>query len=210
MRLITLVCLLALPAFATAQADIQKEIVRHGIVLTIELGELYPQKDGKQTLASAIKVLEAKRYELFVAHYLDPEFVDARIIERAKLLEEGIEQEFLERREEQRRNPNSVTNDNRLPIEPKPFQEKIRAEAYKRSFGYVVRDITEHLAENPELLRTFRKMLRVGDFADSGTTATFNHSDFKGQTVFLKKIDNRWFLENKQVPDEPKPIQPEK
>jgi outer membrane receptor for Fe3+-dicitrate len=199
---------LCLPAFALAQPQLPKrDPVRYGVILTETLAEIYPQIDPKITLDSAVKVLEAKRYELFAAHYLDPEYFDAKVIDRAKTLEEGIEKEFLAKREDQKRNPSIVTADNRLPYEPKPFQEKIRLEAMKRAFGLSVKDMTDHMADSPETPRLFRKFWRSGDLVEAGMTASFTHKDHPGFTIYMKRVGDRWLLENRQT-EEVKPMPP--
>lgn len=206
MRNIALALLIAIPSFAVAQPPVPKrDPVRYGVVLTETLAELYPQTDPKITLDSAVKVLEAKRYELFAAHYLDPEYIDAKVTDRALSLEEGIEKEFIDRREAQRLNPNSVTNDNRLPIEPKPFQAKIREEAVRRAFAMSVKDMLEQMADSPEIPRLFRKYWRAGDLAEAGMVATVTHKDHPGLTIFMKRIGDRWYLENRYSEEEKKP-----
>ncbi len=207
MRLLAFAILIA-PAIALAQPQLPKrDPVRYGVVLTETLTEIYPQTDPKTALDSAVKVLEAKRYELFAAHYLDPEFFDAVVIDRARGLEEKVEKELLERREAQRLNPASVNNSSRLPIEPKLFQESVRQEAMNRAFTLSVKDMIDHLGESPETPRLFRKLWRSGELVETGMVAGFTHKDHPGLTVYLKRMGDRWFLENRQT-DEEKKVQP--
>jgi len=197
--------LLFVPAVAVAQPQLPKrDPVRYGVVLTETLAELYPQNDPKAALDSAVKILEAKRYELFAAHYLDPEFFDEKVIERAKTIEEAVEKELLDLRESQLRNPSSVNNANRLPIEPKPFQDRVREEAMKRAFALGVKDIVNHLGDSPETPRLFRKYWRAGDLSETAANAGFTHKDHPGLTVYLKRIGDRWYLENRQTEEEKK------
>jgi hypothetical protein len=196
--------LLLMPAAAFTQELPKRAPVRYGVVLTETLAELYPQTDPKAALDSAVKILEAKRYELFAAHFLDPEFFDEKVIERARSIEGAVEKELLEVREAQRRNPASVNNANRLPIEPKPFQDKVRDEAMKRAFGLSVKDIVEHLVDSPEVPRLFRKFWRAGELSETAAGAGFVHKDHPGLTVFLKRVGDRWYLENRQTEEEKK------
>jgi hypothetical protein len=205
--------LLFVPAIAQAQPQLPKrDPVRYGVVLTDTLTELYPQTDPKAALDSAVKMLEAKRYELFAAHFLDPEFFDEKVIERAKMIEEAVEKEFLELREAQLRNPASVNNASRLPIEPKLFQDRVREEAMKRAFGLSVKDLVSHLGDSPETPRLFRKFWRSGELVETGMNAGFTHKDHPGLTVYLKRVGDRWFVENRQTEEEkkvaPMPIVP--
>ncbi len=170
--------------------------------------DLYPQNTPKATLDTATKLLENKRYEYFVAHVLDPEYLEVKILDRAQKLTREVELQLLQKRDEQKLNPDKVNSRDKLPIEPKAFAEAVREEAISRSFKFVVQDLRAHLIEYPENLKAFRKLLVAGEVADTGTTATFTHKDIPGKSVYLKSNGKRWFLEDKQV-DEPKPM-PEK
>jgi hypothetical protein len=205
--------LLFVPAVAFAQPPLPKrDPVRYGVVLTETLAELYPQTDPKAALDSAVKILEAKRYELFAAHFLDPEFFDEKVVERARSIEEAVEKELFAVREAQLRNPATVNNASRLPIEPKPFQDRVREESMKRAFAHSVKDIVNHLADSPETPRLFRKYWRSGELVESGMNAGFTHKDHPGLTVYLRRAGDRWFLENRQTEEErkapPMPIVP--
>ena len=166
--------------------------------------DLYPQNTPKAALETATKLLENRRYDYFVAHVLDPVLLESKIRERAERLEKEVELQLLQKRDEQKLAPDSVTARERLPIEPKAFAAIVRDEAVNRSFKYVVRDLQAQLAEYPENLKLFRKYSAEGQFADAGTTATVMHKDSPGKSVYLKNNGKRWFLEDRQS-DEAKP-----
>jgi hypothetical protein len=204
-----LTILLIAAAFAVGASAQPKPIVddqtRFGITPNLDL---YPQNTPKAALDTATKLLENKRYEYFVAHVLDPAFLEAKILDRAQKLTREVELQLLQKRDEQKLNPDKVNSRDKLPIEPKAFAEAVREEAITRSFKFVVQDLRAHLFEYPENLKTFRKLLVAGEVVEAGTTATFTHKDIPGKSVYLKNNGKRWFLEDKQV-DEPKPM-PEK
>src|SRR5438874_12766817 len=52
---------------------------------------VYPQTDPKAALASAVKAIEAGRYDYLAAHLPAPTFVEGRIDERAKQIEPAAE-----------------------------------------------------------------------------------------------------------------------
>ena len=204
-----LTILLVAAAFAAGASAQPKPVAddqtRFGITPNLDL---YPQNTPKAALDSATKLLENKRYEYFVAHVLDPAFLEVKILDRAQKLTREVELQLLQKRDEQKLNPAIVNSRDKLPIEPKAFAEAVREEAISRSFKFVVQDLRAHLIEYPENLKAFRKLLMAGEVVEAGTTATFTHKDIPGKSVYLKSNGPRWFLEDKQV-DEPKPM-PEK
>jgi len=165
--------------------------------------DLYPQTTPKAALESAIKLLENKRYDYFVAQILDPGVLEAKIRDRAERLEAVVERDLLRKRDEQKASPDSIPALEKLSIEPKEFAAAIAAEAQARSFKFVVKDLQAQLDEYPENLKLFRKFLAEGQLAETGTTASYAHKDIPGKTLYLKNNGKRWFLEDKQV-DEPK------
>ncbi len=184
---------------ASAQPNAEEK-PRYGIAANTDL---YPQTTPKATLESAIKLLENKRYDYFVAQILDPGVLEAKIRDRAERLEAVVERDLLRKRDEQKASPDSVPAREKLSIEPKEFAAAIAAEAYARSFKFVVKDLQAQLDEYPENLKIFRKFLAEGQVAEAGATASFTHKDIPGKTLYLKNNGKRWFLEDKQA-DEPK------
>jgi hypothetical protein len=58
--------------------------------------------------------------------------------------------------------------------------------------------------DQPELLRDLLKLLNEGEVEDSGDRAIVKHKDVKNHQVYLKKIEDRWFIENKIKDNKPK------
>jgi hypothetical protein len=68
---------LACVAGASAQkAEKVKAVKRYGVEPDLES---YPQKTPKDTLASVIKTMEARRIDYLMAQLADPEYVDERV-----------------------------------------------------------------------------------------------------------------------------------
>ena len=88
--------------------------------------DLYPQNTAKAALETATKLLENKRYDYFLAHVLDPELLQAKIIDRAARLEPEVEKQLARKREEQKRNPELVPKSEKIPVEPKEFAAVVR------------------------------------------------------------------------------------
>ncbi len=190
-----------LAAGASAQ-PVADEKPRFGIAPNYDL---YPQSTPKAAFETAIKLLENKRYDYFLAHVLDPELLQAKIADRAARLEPEVERSLLRKRDEQKRAPELVSAREKLPVEPKDFAVAVSAEAVNRSFRYVAEDLKAQLAEYPENIGAFRKFLAEGQVADAGASASFTHKDSPGKSVYLKNSGKRWYLEDRQT-DEPKPM----
>ena len=202
MRALWILLTAAACAAGAAAQPAADEKPRFGVVPNYDL---YPQSTPKATLETAIKLLENKRYDYFVAHIVAPEVVQAKIAERAARLEPAVEQQLLRRRDEQKRSPELVSARDRLPIEPKDFAVAVSAEATARSFRYVVEDLKAQLDEYPENIQIFRKILAEGQLADAGASVSFTHKDIAGKSLFFKNTGKRWSMEDRQT-DEPKPM----
>jgi hypothetical protein len=176
-------------------------ITRYGVVSS---GEFYPQTTAKEALGAVVKALENKRYEYIAAHLLDPEFIEAKVTERARTIEPDIEKTLTARRTEQQKNPSRYLNEDGIPLDPQGFNARLKAEAEKVAFQTVVRSIAENLTESPENIKVLAKFTRDGTFTETGTTATVTLKDQSNKQVFLKQIGTRWFLEDKQQ-EEAKP-----
>src|SRR5437763_10569014 len=123
---------------------------------------VYPQTDPKTALASAVKAIEAGRYDYLAAHLLDQTFVEGRIDERAKQFEPAAEADLRALRQRQKQD---VTLDKRLqlPDDPTAFAERVKQEARARAFRQVVRDVQDKLTEDPAILKELRRFLREGE-----------------------------------------------
>src|SRR5438046_1698080 len=65
----------------------------------------FPQATAKEVLRSAIEAADKREYTYLLAHLMDPQFVDARLADRAKQLEPLVEVELARLREYQKANP---------------------------------------------------------------------------------------------------------
>lgn len=158
----------------------------------------FPQATPQDALRSAIRAAEAGRYDYLLAHLLDPAVVDARIADRAKLLEGAAEQDLRALRARQRANPFAYTSEQRLPDDPAEFAERVKVEARRRAFRAVAQDAADKFANDLSALRELRRFLREGDFAVQDNAAKVTLRDVKGRAVFLKRAGDRWFVEDRQ------------
>jgi hypothetical protein len=72
-------------------------------------------------------------------------------------------------------------------------------------FRELVKETTERLAMDPTIVKELRRFAAEGMWEEGDDSATVKLKDVKAHTVFLKKIENRWYFENRQKPkEEPK------
>ena len=176
--------------------DAPAPVVRYGIVIS---AEAYPQGTVKDALASAVKAIDKDRFEYLAAHLLDPKFIDGRVEDRAKQMEDVIDKELRLARDEQLRQ--GVPRRERLPSDAADFAAVVRQEASARAFKLVARDVREHLSEYPESVKEFRRYLRDGVVVDAGDVATVTLKDVKEVQINLRKVGVRWHLEDRQGPE---------
>lgn len=161
----------------------------------------FPQGTAKDALRSAIEAAEKNEYTYLLAHLIDPQFVDARLVDRAKQLEPAVEVELANLRKYQKANPDRVARENRVPDDPGEFKAYTADEARTRAFRQLVRDTTDKLVDDPQALKDLRRFLREGTFTDVAGGVRVTIPEVKDRSVFLRQIGDRWFVENRQVED---------
>jgi hypothetical protein len=159
----------------------------------------FPQATAKDALRSAIEAAEKNEYPYLVAHLMDPQFVDARLADRAKQLEPVVEVELARLRDYQKANPDSVARENRVPDDPAQFRAYAAREARTRAFRQLVRDATDKLTDDPQSLKDLRRFLREGTFTEVPGGVRVTLTDVKERSVFLRQVGDRWFVENRQA-----------
>ena len=164
----------------------------------------YPQGSPKVALKSAVAALDGADYPYLVAQLLDPKFVDDAVTERAKLIEPGVLAELAQLRDLQRANPGRFTPDERIPLDAQAFARLVISTARERAFKVLLKDVQQRLTDDPQSVKEMRRMLSDGSFADSDPAATATHPDVKGRALYFKKVNDRWFIENRPTEEEPK------
>jgi hypothetical protein len=69
------------------------------------------------------------------------------------------------------------------------------------SFDEAVRAVRAKMVEDPAAAKELRKFLKEGTFGGGGEQAVVSHKDIPARKIFIKKIGDRWFLENRQKED---------
>jgi hypothetical protein len=163
----------------------------------------YPQDTPKVALKSALAAIEKADYAYLVAQLLDPKFVDAAVLERAKQFEAGAEAELAQLRDFQRTTLNKIAPEDRVPLDAQAFRAMAAAKARDRGFKQLVKDVEQKLTDDPQVVKDFRRVARDGSFVDADPSASASHPDLKGRSLYFRKLGTRWFLENRQA-EEPK------
>jgi len=172
-------------------------------------GKVYLQSTPKEALNSAIEAVDKGDFNYLVAHLLEPTFVDARIADRGKQFEPSVEANLAALRDFQQRNLDKVAPESRVPVDAEKFRERVAAEAKAAGFKQLVKDVQERFNEDPEVMKSLRLFRSGGTFPDeksSGDLAKIGHAEIKDRSLFLKKIADRWYVENRQT----EPVEPMK
>ncbi|MFO0802863.1 MAG: hypothetical protein U0791_07040 [Gemmataceae bacterium] len=173
-------------------------------------GKVYLQATPKESLNSLIEAADKGDFAYLVAHLLEPSFVDARVSDRAKQFEAQVSANLAALRDFQQMNLDKVDREARVPTDAAEFQKRVVAESRTAAFKQLVKDVQEKFQEDPETLKAMRLFRSGATFPDTpGDLVKLNHADVKDRVLFIKKIENRYFLENKQTEEAP-PKEPEK
>jgi hypothetical protein len=78
------------------------------------------------------------------------------------------------------------------------FVDKRVKEVYGGRFDELVREVRTKLADNPNTTKELQRFLKEGEWETGETTASVKLKDVKDRQAFLRKVGNRWYLENRQ------------
>lgn len=200
----TATILLALSATAAQAPRVQAEeaVARYDIA---PLLKLYPQNTAKAALDSAVKAAEKGRYDYLAAHLMEPGYVDAESVSRGKAYAADVEADLRLRRQRESQIGSDVPKEKRVPHEPSQLALLVASESQVRGFQRFVADIREKSNDDPGQLKDLRRFARDGTIEESGDTAKVSLRDIKDRAVYLKKIGQRWFVENRQFEEKASP-----
>jgi len=78
------------------------------------------------------------------------------------------------------------------------FVDRRVSEVYGGRFEELVKEATAKLADNPNTIKELRRFLLEAEWQGTDTSASAKVKDVKDRQVFLVKIGDRWYLENRQ------------
>ena len=152
--------------------------------------DLYRQDTAKAALQSILAAIERDRHDYLAAHLLDPAFVDARLQTTQAYYEKLAAEQIA-----------ATAAGARLTAAELPA--RVRETATRLNFQHLAAAIQKKLADDPEDVKWLKRFARNGEFNDSGETATATLKGVKDRALYFKKVDGRWFMENRK--DEAKP-----
>lgn len=188
--------LLMFPVCGFAQSLELKVPPRYGVFINTRT---YTQQSPQETLESTIKAIEANRFDVLVAHLIDEKVTEAKANEKARVLEDESERDLRALREKQKANPLGVNPDEKLPYDPKEFLEFVKIEAKNRGFKATIEDVRKKFLADSNIVKEMKRFLREGEFSTTGETAKVTLKDVKGKAIYFVKVNNRWFIEDRQT-----------
>lgn len=187
---------------------VQEPAARFGVAFK---GKAFPQATPKEALESLVEAADKGEFSYLVAHLLEPSFVDARVNDRAKQFESQVAANLAALRDFQQKNLDKVDRESRVPTDAAKFQERVLADARAAAFKQLAKDVQEKFLEDPETLKAMKLFRSSGTFPDmAGDVVKVGHPEVKDRSLFIKKIDGRYFLENRQADAPEPPKEPEK
>jgi hypothetical protein len=85
--------------------------------------------------------------------------------------------------------------------EPRFVDERVKR--FNGNFDEVVKETATKLTGNPEAVKEMYRFLREGNWEVGDTTASAQLKEVKDRRLFLRKLNGRWYLENRQTADTP-------
>ncbi len=147
--------------------------------------ELYPQTSPKETLGALMRTFDKERYDYLAAFLLDPatvrEQLDITAADFEKRAREQVEGEELSKK----------------GFDKPTIRERIRDLSKQANFDDLARRIRQKFEADPEAMKNLRKIYREGEFVENGDAATAKHADIKDRTVYFRRVEGRWYIENR-------------
>jgi hypothetical protein len=66
------------------------------------------------------------------------------------------------------------------------------------AFDQLVKEVSAHFREDPSLIRELRRLAKEGEWQAGDDKASARLKSNPNRRAFFRKLDDRWFLENKQ------------
>lgn len=163
----------------------------------------FPQKTVPEAMASLAKAVEKGRADYLAAHLVLPTLIDARVLERSKKLEPGIDAQLRARRDAERAAPPAgVASEARVPLDAVGFQAEVERHAQAAAFAQVAQSIRTYVSDKPGLARELREYALSGAVSEVGDTATVTLPGTK-KLMRLVRLSDRWFLDDSPPPADP-------
>ena len=147
--------------------------------------DLYKQSTPKDALASVILAIERERYDYLAAHLLPKDYIDARLRKSATYFEKAAAEQI-------------AATGQGANLKGAELQARVKSKAEQLGFKYLTDAMGKKLADEPDNLKTLYRFLREGKIDEAADAATVTVAGVKDRTIFLRKVDGRWFFENRR------------
>jgi hypothetical protein len=147
--------------------------------------DLYKQDTPQNALNSAVIAITRDRHDYFVAHLLDPAFVDARLATNQAYFERAAAEQL------------AATVAGRI-LTGVDLQNRVRQVGTRLNVKQLADQVREKMADEPDHLKDLKRFAREGRFEAAGDTAKATLPDMKDRALYFKKTGGRWFLENRK------------
>jgi len=147
--------------------------------------DLYKQDTPQETLNAVLGAIARDRFDYVVAHLLDPAFVEARLATNRAYFERVAAEQI-------------GSTGGGAGLKGVDLELRIRDVATRLAFRDLGRRIREKLTDEPDNLRDMKRFARDGQFQVAGESATATVKDVKDRAIYFKKVNDRWFLENRK------------
>jgi hypothetical protein len=74
-----------------------------------------------------------------------------------------------------------------------------RVRLYDGNFDALVKETTDHLGDDPTLVKLLKQLAKDGKWSVEDKTASVFLEKNKDKGAFFRKVGDRWFLENRQT-----------
>lgn len=155
-----------------AQEPVRLLEVRYRVEFNLER---FPQKSSEEALKSVIKAIAEKKYDYLLAQLALPSQVDARVLKRAETFPKGS-------------------------LEDRKFL----------AFEDLIRTSADYFLKDPVLFQELSQFADKGDWKDEEEKKDekgevlvpprriVTHKKLPGRSAIFHKLEDRWFLENRQ------------
>jgi len=189
MRFWLALALLATPLLAVPL--LAQEPLAYLIRYNIEQNPInYSQKTPQDAMKSIAKAIDGGRFDYLLAQLSDPLYVDPRVVEYRGLL---FPREELQREDEAIARELDVKS-RKIKMLEKEKKDKARTIV---AFNRMVVETRKHLDEDPVLLKELRLFAKDADWEIDEDKATGTMKKLTPRKVFLRKRENRWFMEER-------------
>lgn len=150
----------------------------------------YPQKTPQEAMQSISKAIDSGRYDYLLAQLSDPMYVEPRVAEYRGLL---FTKEELQREVEDIARELDPKARKRKEIE-KEKKDKARTIV---AFNRMVVETRKHLDEDPVLIKELRLFAKDAEWEIDEDKAVASMKKITPRKVYLRKRENRWFMEER-------------